>query len=121
MTTSLDVPQKRNLIALITKTLAITSLDLKSDSTYHQHIEHHVIVVDKEYQLLLAVWELSRHFEDKILNLCLKLAEGTTHMFTGEGGVDADNGSRELGKPAGNLIKRKKKLGRRVSDKRGSG
>ena len=39
---------------------------------YHQHPQHHVVVVDQKHKLLLPRGELSCHPEDKILHLHLK-------------------------------------------------
>lgn len=39
---------------------------------YHQHTQHHVIVVDQKHKLLLPGGELCGHSEDKILHLHLQ-------------------------------------------------
>ena len=72
--------------------LLALSLPNKTLNTYHQHIQHHVIVVDEEDELLPAMRELRGHLEHKVLHLGLKLTQDTTHTLTGKCLVHAHNG-----------------------------
>lgn len=40
--------------------------------THIENREHHIIVVDEKYQLLLAMGKFSRHPQDEILHLTLQ-------------------------------------------------
>ena len=61
-------------------------------NTYHQHIQHHVVVVDEEDELLSAMRELCSHLEHKVLHLGLKLTQDTTHTLAGKRLVHTHNG-----------------------------
>ena len=48
------------------------SPSLHCTSTYSQDTQHHVVIIDEEYQLLLPVWEFSRYLQNQILHLYLQ-------------------------------------------------
>ena len=72
-------------------------------NTYSYNIQHHVVVVDQEYELFLSGRELSRHSQDEILHLGLEPCEHTVDTFVGKRFVETDEGAGELCIPTSDL------------------
>lgn len=78
----------------------------EEQKTYHKNTQHHVIIVDEKYQLLLALRKLCCHFQDEVLHFCLQLPQYTVDTLVRVVSTDANNCSREFCKSASNLSTR---------------